>query len=244
MRRPAQLTIRLAATIGAGLQAQLSGETWLDIRDSRFEQHALHGAAVSGSALAIDAGNFALITLQRLRIIGNTVPAAAGGTRSQAQITLGDSAQLAMIDSIVANSNGKGLDVAASTAGAARLQNLTISGHDGIGVALLGAGGPRSLVNSIVHGNYGASFGVLTEPGAQRLNNLGDDINAQDPLFVGPGDFHLQAGSPAIDAGTIEFGVGLFDVDGQPRVVGAMVDIGAHEAQADTLFAHGFEGTP
>lgn len=50
-----------------------------------------------------------------------------------------------------------------------------------------------------------------------------------DPLFVDPAndDYHLRAGSPCIDAGT-EAGV-TTDIDGDPRPMGAGVDIGADE---------------
>jgi hypothetical protein len=51
----------------------------------------------------------------------------------------------------------------------------------------------------------------------------------EDPGFVDPlnDDYHLAAGSAAIDAG-IDAGV-LFDIDGDPRPVGPRPDIGADE---------------
>ena len=62
-------------------------------------------------------------------------------------------------------------------------------------------------------------------PSAANGNKLG-----VDPLFVNPanGDFHVKAGSPAIDAGTGAYGLGSTDVSGAPRVVGT-VDVGAYE---------------
>jgi hypothetical protein len=53
-----------------------------------------------------------------------------------------------------------------------------------------------------------------------------------DPLVVGAGDHHLQAGSPAIDAGddaAVPSDL-LTDLDGGPRIQGSHVDIGAYEA--------------
>ena len=50
-------------------------------------------------------------------------------------------------------------------------------------------------------------------------------------LFLVPGsDFHLAPTSPAIDAGTVT-GAPSDDLDGNPRPVGAGVDIGAYERQ-------------
>ncbi len=65
--------------------------------------------------------------------------------------------------------------------------------------------------------------------GSNRLtaNNC---INS-DPLFVGDGDYHLTADSPCIDAGSDSYvpeGV-TTDLDGNPRITGDAVDIGAYE---------------
>jgi len=52
-----------------------------------------------------------------------------------------------------------------------------------------------------------------------------------DPDFVGPGDHHLVFGSPCIDAGDPDYiaGPAETDIDGNPRVFGARIDMGAHE---------------
>jgi len=58
-----------------------------------------------------------------------------------------------------------------------------------------------------------------------------------EPLFVDPanGDYHLRPTSPAVDAG---FNAGIWgdrDLDGNPRIVGGRVDIGAYEIQTPPL---------
>jgi hypothetical protein len=53
-----------------------------------------------------------------------------------------------------------------------------------------------------------------------------------DPRFAGDDDFHLLPGSPARDAGDPVGYVGT-DADGNPRAVGAAVDLGAFEAACD-----------
>jgi hypothetical protein len=63
----------------------------------------------------------------------------------------------------------------------------------------------------------------------------GNRTNA--PLFIDPtmGHYRLQYLSPCIDAGTNgPWTTGTTDLDGQPRVVGGTVDIGAYEMPADS----------
>lgn len=53
-----------------------------------------------------------------------------------------------------------------------------------------------------------------------------------NPLFVNPGtDFHLQAGSSAINAGVNETETGTTDLDGNARIQGGTVDCGCYEKQ-------------
>ena len=63
--------------------------------------------------------------------------------------------------------------------------------------------------------------------------NDGHSLNDQNPLLSDPGngDLHLQAQSPAIDAGENISSSGSQDIDGDARVQGNSIDIGADEAQ-------------
>lgn len=82
---------------------------------------------------------------------------------------------------------------------------------------------------------YGGQNVALVDSGYNVFYNTKSTIGVgpgsltADPLFVDPAayDFHLQAGSPAINAGT-DVGVAL-DRDGKPRV--GAPDIGAYEFQ-------------
>jgi hypothetical protein len=76
---------------------------------------------------------------------------------------------------------------------------------------------------SLDHSNFGSSAGDVEDRGSNQSG---------DPLFAGEGDFRLLPGSPSIDAGTDVQDMGLTDVEGQPRSLGAAPDIGAHEAPA------------
>jgi len=61
------------------------------------------------------------------------------------------------------------------------------------------------------------------------------DVNSQfeDPQFLNPSqdDYHIQTLSPAIDKGNPLFvpAIGEVDIDGEPRIYGSQVDVGADE---------------
>ncbi|CAE7746811.1 unnamed protein product [Symbiodinium necroappetens] len=70
---------------------------------------------------------------------------------------------------------------------------------------------------------------------------MGMGVIENDPLFVDPmtADFRLASASPALDEGdnTAVPGGALTDLDGNPRVVGGIVDLGAYEFQGATVCA-------
>jgi alpha-tubulin suppressor-like RCC1 family protein len=83
--------------------------------------------------------------------------------------------------------------------------------------------------------NYGG--GTLTNCCTSPLP-AGDGNISSDPLFVnaGGGDYHLQTNSPCINGGNNAYSVGPYDLDGNPRIVGQVVDMGAYEFQWPTYF--------
>lgn len=79
-----------------------------------------------------------------------------------------------------------------------------------------------------------------------RLLNLGMLLTA-DPRFSGA-ELRLRADSPAIDAGSNDYNATASDIDGNGRVTGARVDLGAYEfvnngcdGRVQGLYCDGFE---
>ncbi len=110
-------------------------------------------------------------------------------------------------------------------------------------------GSQPELINSIVWGNPAGSLSwanAQSEPIVSFSDIEGGHPGAgnldADPLFADPAgpdgnvatldgnDYRLSLGSPAIDAGTNAApSLPLTDLDGNPRITGAMVDMGAYE---------------
>jgi hypothetical protein len=70
---------------------------------------------------------------------------------------------------------------------------------------------------------------------------LSDNLFGYDPLFLNDtidslsADFRLAEESPAIDAGTLQFGYADTDLDGSPRLMRTNIDIGCYEAVGTIL---------
>jgi hypothetical protein len=122
------------------------------------------------------------------------------------------------------------------------LNNCTLTSNSaGVG----GGAYDSALDNCIVYFNTatnGANYcqdqydGVLnyccTTP--MPTNGVGNITNA--PLFMdyAGGNLRLQSNSPCINSGNNAYVVGSTDLDGNPRIVGGTVDIGAYEYQTPT----------
>ena len=119
------------------------------------------------------------------------------------------------------------------------LNNCTLTGNSATNFA----GGTYSgaLTNCILyyntapidanyHNDGEAAFTYCcTTPLPAGLGNV-----TNEPLFVdtnGWSNLHLQAGSPCINAGNNAYAPGVTDLDGNPRISGSTVDVGAYEFQ-------------
>jgi parallel beta-helix repeat protein len=141
---------------------------------------------------------------------------------------------------------------AASGTGTVTLLNNTITGNSAnsqVGGAYFFAGVSVNCYNNIIWGNTAPSAGDIyldTSGVANGYNNDYTDMTGSwtssannitaDPLFIGGGDFHLQAGSPCIDTGLNSApGIPSTDFEGNARIIDgngdgtAIVDMGAYE---------------
>jgi len=106
------------------------------------------------------------------------------------------------------------------------ITNCTVCGNRG-DFTTMHPYGPFSVIwNSIVF--YNLSSGGTS-------GNYGNYIT-NAPLFVNiaAGDFHLASNSPCINAGNNIGAISSTDLDGNPRIVGGTVDLGAYEYQSPT----------
>jgi parallel beta-helix repeat protein len=107
-----------------------------------------------------------------------------------------------------------------------KVHNNTVYANSRPGIFVDSLSTTAEILNNIVFSNAG---GILNQGSATVLRNNLVDV---DPKFLSPssGDFRLQNGSPAIDAGTGS-DISDFDFVGTKRPQGTAVDIGAYEIQ-------------
>jgi hypothetical protein len=151
---------------------------------------------------------------------------------------------------LIGNSASSGGAVAAYDGVAAILNNCTIISNtasaSGGALASIGGAGSSYLLarNCIITDNsaptgpnyaFGAPPDLVLDHCCTTPSPPGGSVNfTNSPLFVNAaaGNFHLQTNSPCINSGNNAYQTSSADLDGNPRVVGGFVDIGAYEYQA------------
>jgi hypothetical protein len=129
-----------------------------------------------------------------------------------------------------------------------------VSNSAGTGGGLLqpiGPGGGPQIVNSILDSNSATNGPNIFSFGGEAYvlgwcctpAQSGPTIVTNPPLFVDPanGDFRLMPNSPCINAGRNSYTTNLTDLNGDPRIAGGTVDIGAYEFQnPQSLISYGW----
>jgi hypothetical protein len=219
-----ELPSPVVRTQGLVEDSQVAGGLWLTSRLSVARRVTASGArGIFGEGLVVDslAQSFGrdqgAITSEgggTLRVVNSTAISANG----PALVSRSGESETALVpnDLVVTNSiaRGKTADMQAET-------DLTacIPG-DFCEVGLM----------HIDHSDFATRAPLVTAPDALAISEGAGNISG-DPRFVNPakGDFHLAAGSPAIDAGAAVDLAFPTDLDGSARVQGARPDLGAFE---------------
>ena len=191
------------ATNGGGLF--LANVSNLAVQDNIFQGNQ---AGNLGSGLWMINGGPGMV-IQNNLFEGNTAASAALGTPAQAQFS---NSQLAYFNNVMALGDSNGLEL--DNGSTAQVENNIFykngSGTTGFGMNDTSPSTSTSVAYNLFFGNVqnDISVGGNSVTAAQANALAGTDQfsnnNTADPLFVNPvvgGDYHLQAGSPASNAG-------------------------------------------
>ena len=222
----------LTITGGAGNEAGgiNAGDAEVTIRNCLIRDNQANGALDAWGAGGVIGSNNVSLTIIDSRIISNTVNQGASGIRVEY-------GTLVISNTLVADNHG---DAGLRLNGTATLLNTTIANNDGGVIYNPPFSATLAITNSIIYDNDWA----IGSPGAGTVQVVYSDIEGGwtgtgnidvDPLFVDPanGDYHLQVGSPCIDAGT-SVGAPAADIEGTPR--DAAPDMGAYEWTGFRIF--------
>ncbi len=252
------LTNGTTRTSGDPVQAQCGGAVWCESLSAILSNCVLSGnsaynagggayagtlnnCVISGNSAAGGGGAY-LGTLNQCTLNGNAAfdgGGATGSTLNNCKLTgnrghwYGGGASYSTLDNCLLASNT--VSTLGGAASECRLNNCTVLGNSSME---LGSGVSRStLYNCIVYYNGGNHFEstlnyCCTEPIPD--SGVGNFTNA--PFFVDQagGNLHLQSSSPCINSGYNGYAPAGSDLDGNPRVVGGTVDVGAYEFQSPT----------
>jgi len=227
-------SVLASGAVAGGLDVTASGQATVQILDSIIAGNSVGGdSSVLGSGVVISltapAADVASVEFRRNLVHGNTSD--AGLPTVQVGAIAFDGYVLSLGDSQITGSPvDGGVSCQQYGTGVCNLVNLTLADN---------AAADLSVYGTVAVSNTLADTTDSSVAGA--VNSLLDT----DPGYVDrtTGDYRLPLSSPAIGAGTLTpaGGLGEFDLDGNPRVIGIGVDIGAYEADDPRIFVDGFE---
>lgn len=204
---------------------------------------------VRGSALGfLPHSNDFEVNMSNCKVINNE--GAAGGVIDGyifvAGVPYSENAKIDIENTLFSNNSGDAV-FTLNAVGGLSLLNCTVANNSANGIQLSDSS-TVTLQNTILYNPGYAEYQALSNDVAFNSNGgnlIGDnsldglihptDKQNLDPLFVGPGDYHLTAGSPCVDAGNNDSVTAALDLDGSPRIQGLRVDMGAYESPFTTI---------
>ena len=200
-----KIMLNTATTNGAGVFASNST---IDLRNNIIQSNT----AASGGGIFL---NYAWGTIANNIVTSNTATGAAGGG-----IVCGSSSAVIVNNTIAYNQSAtRGGGINCVYYYGSLSNNIVAFNSTGI----FNQNGAPVLRNNCVYNPSGANY--------TNLSAGTGDISV-DPLFIdgANNNYHLGIGSPCIDAGyDAAVGSGWLDMDGEARIAGFFVDIGADE---------------
>ena len=197
--------------------------------------------AVNGVGLSAWMTEISQLSIERTRVVSNGM--SPGWDHHQARIRGSGDSVVRITDSIVADGRSDGLALLAEDQSVIHATNLTVAVNDRDGIYCDRNGASTAVINlsnSVVSANGVSDLNIASGPVTQTANIIGIDPEFVDMQDL---DFRVEIGSVAEDAGVIAptGGLGVADIRGGLRVLGAAPDAGAYEGNVAMLFSDGFE---
>lgn len=208
-----------------------------------LEHLTLRGGNTGGAHVVSIQGQNATVVVSHCVFEGNVASNAARALLAIRTVKPVDVLENAFIGNAFA---GRAIDVdlyAASQDDSAmrRVLGNTLAFNPAIGGIAIRSGRAATIANNLTWGN-GAAQDLDAAAGSVVLGNSLQHAGTGDPLLQ-PGSWRLRGASPLRDAGMDMAATGALstlDLDGQARIQGGAVDVGAHEL-GPTLYGDGFE---
>ncbi len=239
-------------------KASTGGGVYCNYGSPTIANNTVTGNSASSSAGGIYCGYQCTATIANNLIAGNS---ASSGGGIQCEYSSATIANNAIIGNIATDTDARGAGIFCSFHASPTIVNNTIAGNtltdssyaEGGGIycdyscsptiantliafntsGIYKESGPGNPVvrYSCVYGNSMYNYSGLSDPTGAN-GNISTDPNFADLAYAGA---HIQPGSPCRDAGDDSLVQGGWkDIDGQSRILGAHVDIGADESDGTT----------
>lgn len=213
-----------------GIRADHLSGSQVVIRDSTGSGWNRIVGNLGGGLVNVGDAGVGYVRVGNCKISGNT-STAGGGIASQSATTL---VQSSVLTANYSSGNGGAASATGgslSLAGCTIVANTSAAGTGGV----YASGGQVALSSSIVWDNSGNQLqGVASVSHCDVQGGYTGTRNIDcDPAFLDPasGDYHIPRSSPCVNAGNPAYvpADGELDLDGQARIQGGVVEIGADE---------------